>query len=121
MVTEAPLILQIQQSALDRGSSVTDALRKAKVACVKLTLREFQKWVDFELNGYVGVQFDDLPPYRKLFGKLASRPARLPGVTGGRRHPRLGDRFRTGTDQCGTRDRAEILAGGLRRMAAFAT
>lgn len=61
-----PLILQIQEAALDSKSSVTDALRKAKIACVKLELTEFRNWVDLELNGYKKV--DELPQYRKLNG-----------------------------------------------------
>jgi hypothetical protein len=64
-----PLILQIQAAALDSKSSVTDALRKAKVACVKLDLTEFEKWVDGELNGYKdGTPISELPTYRILYG-----------------------------------------------------
>ena len=59
-----PLILQIQQVAMDSKSSVTDALRKAKIICVKLGLN----WVDLELNGYIGKKFEELPEYRKLHG-----------------------------------------------------
>ncbi len=63
----APLILQIQADALNSESSVTDALRKAKVACVKLGLTEFEKWIDSELNGYKSM--DNFPGYRKLSGE----------------------------------------------------
>lgn len=63
-----PLILQIQQAAIDSNSSVTDALRKAKIACVKLGLTEFGKWVDRELSGYMDMKVADLPPYRQLRG-----------------------------------------------------
>jgi hypothetical protein len=62
-----PLILQIQEAALDSKSSVTDALRKAKITCVKLELAEFGNWVDLELNGYTG-KVSELPEYRKLRG-----------------------------------------------------
>jgi hypothetical protein len=64
----APLILQIQQAALDSNSSVTDALRKAKLACTKLGLSEFGKWVDRELNGYFDIPVEEVPNYRKLLG-----------------------------------------------------
>jgi hypothetical protein len=64
-----PLILQIQQAALDSNASVTDALRRAKVACAKLGLAEFGGWVDRELNGYMGIPVAQLPAYRKLHGK----------------------------------------------------
>jgi hypothetical protein len=63
-----PLILQIQQAALDSNSSVTDALRKAKLACTKLGLSEFGNWVDLELNGYMEEPAKELPKYRKLRG-----------------------------------------------------
>ena len=67
-MTTTPLILQIQQAAVDSNTPVTDALRKAKVACTKLNLTEFGNWVDLELNGYVETPSDDLPNYRKLRG-----------------------------------------------------
>jgi AbiTii len=63
-----PLILQIQQAAIDSSSSVTEALRKAKLACTKLGLTEFGDWVDRELNGYMGILVKDLPKYRILHG-----------------------------------------------------
>jgi hypothetical protein len=63
-----PLIIQIQEAALDGKSSLTEALRKAKVACAKLQLLEFGKWVDDELNGYMAKNINELPPYRKLHG-----------------------------------------------------
>jgi len=64
----APLILQIQEAALDGKSSVADALRKAKVACVKLGAGdgEFAKWIGLELNGYKTLE--GFPDYRKLSG-----------------------------------------------------
>lgn len=63
-----PLILQIQQAAIDSTSSGTDVLRKTKVACTKLDLAEFGSWVDLELNGYADAPADALPNYRKLRG-----------------------------------------------------
>jgi hypothetical protein len=64
-----PLILQIQQDVLDRTTSVTDALRKAKLACAKLGLKEFGSWVDKELGGYMEGPVNDLPDYRKVSGR----------------------------------------------------
>jgi AbiTii len=64
-----PLILQIRDAALDSRCSVTDALRKAKVACAKLGLDEFGKWIDLELNGYFDKSLDETPKYRLLHGK----------------------------------------------------
>jgi len=62
-----PLMLQIQQAVMDNDASVTEALRKAKLACSKLGLAEFGAWVDSELNGYTG-PVTELPAYRKLHG-----------------------------------------------------
>jgi AbiTii len=63
-----PLILQIQQAAMDRNSPLTDALTKAKVACAKVGLTEFGEWVDRELDGYMDMSVKDLPPYPRLRG-----------------------------------------------------
>jgi hypothetical protein len=63
-----PLILQIQQAAMDRNAPLTDALTKAKVACAKLGLTKFGEWVDRELHGYMDMPVEDLPPYRRLRG-----------------------------------------------------
>jgi len=63
-----PLIIQIQEAILDNNSSVTGALRKAKLACAKLSLPEFGNWVDQELNGYMHKPVAELPQYRKLHG-----------------------------------------------------
>jgi hypothetical protein len=65
-----PLTLQIQQAALDGKSSLTDALRRAKIACIKLGLTEFGGWVDKELNGYMEVPNSELPEYRKIYGRV---------------------------------------------------
>jgi AbiTii len=62
-----PLILQIQEAVLDSKSSVTDALRKAKIACAKLGLTDFGNWIELELNGYT--EMDELPKYRMLYGR----------------------------------------------------
>ena len=63
-----PLILQIQQAAMNRDLPLTDALTKAKVACSKLGLVEFGGSVDRELDGYMDMAVKDLPPYRRLGG-----------------------------------------------------
>jgi len=64
-----PLILQIQQSALNNSASLADALLKAKVVCFKLGLTEFGMWVDSELDGYMDGSYEELPEYRKLYGE----------------------------------------------------
>lgn len=66
------LISEIQAAAIDGKSSLTDALRKAKVASAKLGLQEFQRWIDNELRGYPSVSFADMPEYRKVIGRPQS-------------------------------------------------
>lgn len=68
MVDALPLILQVQQAALDSSASLGDALLKAKVVCAKLDLVEFGKWVELETSGYPDVPFAEIPEYRKIRG-----------------------------------------------------
>lgn len=63
-----PLILQIQADAMDANVRIGMLLRKAKVAAVKLGLKEFGKLVDCELSGYT--REEDVPEFRIVFGKL---------------------------------------------------
>lgn len=63
-----PLVLQLQQDALNREVPVTDLLRKALVVARKLKLPEFESWIRRELEGY---QPDaEFPPYRKMRGQV---------------------------------------------------
>lgn len=72
-----PLILQIQEAAMDSKASVTDALRKAKIACFKLDLKTFLGWVDCELGGYTADSEQEIPNYRCIIGELqAFNPVR---------------------------------------------
>ncbi len=66
---KTPLLIQIQEAALDSNSSLTDALRKSKIACAKLGLIEFGQWIEKELSGYTNVTVSSLPTYRKLHGR----------------------------------------------------
>jgi hypothetical protein len=66
MSSTTPLVLQLQEDVLDKGVSLADLLRKAKVVATKLDLAEFGSWVDRELNGY-GTG-ETIPEYRKVKG-----------------------------------------------------
>jgi hypothetical protein len=61
------LIQQLQGSALDPGTSVSDLLRRAMVVARKLRVSEIQDWIDHELYGYRGAP---VPDYRELGGEL---------------------------------------------------
>lgn len=61
-------ITQLQQDALDRKVPVSDLLRRALVVARKLELREFQEWIERELNGYG--DSPDTPGYREVHGQV---------------------------------------------------
>src|SRR5262249_3990831 len=42
--------------------------RTAKIAATKLNLKDALVWIDRELNGYMDLKVEDLPPYRRLMG-----------------------------------------------------
>jgi hypothetical protein len=62
------LVLQLQGECLDSSVSILEILRKALVVARKLEVKDFQAWIDNELNGYDDVA--DLPPYRVIHGHL---------------------------------------------------
>ena len=47
------LVLELQQEALSKDTSVTDLLRKALVVARKLEIADFETWINAELNGFV--------------------------------------------------------------------
>ncbi len=71
-MADVPLIIQIQQAAINSNDSVSDALRKAKLACAKLGLADFGEWVNLEVNGYENKTRNDIPEYRLLVGNPQS-------------------------------------------------
>ena len=56
------LLRDIQNSAIDSESKLSDLLRKCKVLAARLQNDELNQWVDAELNGYPSQE--NLPPYR---------------------------------------------------------
>lgn len=62
------LIEQLQLGAVDGAAPITDLLRRAKLAAVKLSAAEFAAWVNLEMNGYRDT--DEVPPYRRLVGPV---------------------------------------------------
>lgn len=62
------IVLELQQEALDSNTDILALLRKAHLVARKLGLKDFQNWVDNELNGYKKMQ--DIPEYRNLHGAL---------------------------------------------------
>lgn len=60
------LVKEIQRDLLDPSCSLSTILRKAKVLAYRLNHDMLKIWVDKELDGYEGSDFDDLPKYRKI-------------------------------------------------------
>ena len=61
------LVDELQTRALERSTPVSDLLRTAKVAAVKLSLDEFLTWIESEMDGYTDLE---IPPYRVLKGEM---------------------------------------------------
>lgn len=62
------LVEQLQADALDPSVPVSVLLGKVKVCAVRLGLQDALEWVQKELSGYVMVDGDDLPEYRRGHG-----------------------------------------------------
>lgn len=71
------MVLELQQEVLKSDCDILNALRKAHLIAVKLRLKEFDEWVQHELNGYSQDDQSSIPDYRKVQGQLkAFKPYR---------------------------------------------
>lgn len=68
------LVLELQQELLQKDCDIVNALRKAHVIASKLDLKEFDEWIQYELNGYSG-HLDLIPSYRKVSGDVKGKNA----------------------------------------------
>lgn len=64
------IVIDLQQDALGKHVKVSDLLRKALVVARKLSLYEFQTWIENELDGYRGKTKTEIPEYRNLSGQV---------------------------------------------------
>jgi hypothetical protein len=62
------VVVELQHEALNGSIPISDLLRKALVVARKLSLAEFQSWIELELNGY-GAE-TKIPEYRKVHGQV---------------------------------------------------
>jgi hypothetical protein len=62
------LVLELQAEAVDGNSSINNLLRKALLVAKKLKVKDFEKWVLSEMNGYA--RFEEIPDYRVVRGNL---------------------------------------------------
>ena len=70
------LVLDLQKELMDRNCDILQALRHAHVIAVKLGLDEFDKWIQYELNGYPKND-EVVPKYRFVTGTLKAKNPRL--------------------------------------------
>lgn len=70
MSETTPIVRKLQADAINQDISVSSLLRTAKVVSTKLDLQDALVWIDRELNGYMDLTFEELPPYRRLKGDL---------------------------------------------------
>lgn len=68
MSERTPIVIQLQELAVDSSHNVTDLLRKALLVATKLGLKDFQQWISNELSGYTNI--NEVPDYRKITGDV---------------------------------------------------
>jgi hypothetical protein len=60
------IVREIQRDILEGSISLSSILRKARLAARKLDLKEFEKWILLEADGYKEIQNKDMPGYRNI-------------------------------------------------------
>ncbi len=63
-----PIVIQLQELALDSSNNISDLLRKALLIATKLELQDFKQWILNELNGYTDI--GQVPDYRRTTGEV---------------------------------------------------
>lgn len=72
------VVLDLQNDAMNREIKVSDLLIRSYVIAKKLEIKEFEIFINLELNGYDGV-IDKLPNYRLILGELVASRYPFPG------------------------------------------
>ena len=62
------IVLELQQQAIDSNTDILSLLRKALLVARKLSLKDFEVWINNELNGYQNCEY--VPDYRKVSCEL---------------------------------------------------
>lgn len=68
MTKSPPIVLQLQELAVNSDHNVSDLLRKALLVATKLGLKDFEQWISSELNGYP--EINQVPDYRRITGDV---------------------------------------------------
>ena len=53
------IVIELQKQAIDTDSDVVSLLRKAYLVARKLDIKDFEEWINSELNGYT--DYDKIP------------------------------------------------------------
>jgi hypothetical protein len=61
------IVLELQEEALKSNTDILSLLRKSSLIARKLDLKDFQDWINNELNGY---KKSSVPDYREICGEL---------------------------------------------------
>ncbi len=61
------IVKELQIDSMNSDSMLSDLLRKALFVAKKLKIKEFEDWINMELNGYHG---EEIPAYRHVKGSL---------------------------------------------------
>lgn len=62
------LIIELKANAINSSVSILDLLRQALVVATKLEIKDFEDWIELELNGYTDNQ--SIPEYRYIQAQL---------------------------------------------------
>ena len=63
------ILHELQKDLISKETDIVSILRKAHIIASKLSFDEFDKWIEYELNGYQN-NYDSIPDYRIIRGKL---------------------------------------------------
>ncbi len=61
------IVTELEREALSKNTDILGLLRKAYVVARKLGLKEFENWINMELNGY---NDSEVPSYRVVHGEV---------------------------------------------------
>ena len=64
------LVLILQAEVMESNCDILNALRRAHLIASKLNLKEFDGWIQSELNGYPPNDVAEIPDYRTVKGSL---------------------------------------------------
>ena len=71
------LVLILQAEVMESNCDILNALRRAHLIASKLNLKEFDGWIQSELNGYPPNDVAEIPDYRTVKGYASKNSGSL--------------------------------------------